>query len=252
MKKINSYIIFLLLLLTTSCKSQININKTKTVVSSIKDTIACDGVILSNYNLPFFNFESKKSSETLNHIIKKDVEEFIFINNKNIIDSISLKKTINNFTNYLNTECCSNNCYSFNNGNYSINFLNKHIVSIQLDIETYTAYLTRHTYIYNFNIDNSELITIKDFFNNTDNELVNIIQKRINKEYPDEFTISEIPELWIITKNQKKILGIKFTNGLVENLRDTDNDFPLYEVFFTFNELENYITEGFKKKLRKQ
>ncbi len=149
----------------------------------------------------------------------------------------------------MNTKCCSNNCYSFNNSNYAIHFLNKHIVSIQLDIETYTAYLTGYSYIYNFNIDNSELITIKDFFNNTDNKLVNTIQKRINKEYPDEFTISEIPVPWIITKNQKKVLGIKFTNGLVENLRDSDNDFSLYEVFFTFDELEHYITEEFKKKL---
>ncbi len=67
MKKINNYIIFLLVvLLTTSCKSQINTtNKTKIVVSSIKDTIVCDGEILSNYNLPFFNFDSKKSSDIL-------------------------------------------------------------------------------------------------------------------------------------------------------------------------------------------
>ncbi len=52
--------------------------------------------------------------------IKKEVEDFIFTDGESVIDSISLKKSINTFTDYVNAKCCLNKCYSFNNSDYKI------------------------------------------------------------------------------------------------------------------------------------
>ena len=249
MKKINLILGIILVLLTTSCKSQVNSTKTSHIVSSIQDSIVCNKKVISKYKLPFFSFESKKSTAILNNIIKKEVEEFVFTDREVIIDSTSLKKTITNFTNYINAKCCINKCYSFIGSNYSIHFINEHIISIQLNIETLTAYPTEYSYVYNFDIDNSKLLTVEDLFINTNNKLIDQINKRVNNKFPDELKINEIPDLWFITKNQEGILGINFANGLVENLRAFGNEFNLYEVFFTFTELKPYLTEEFKEQL---
>ncbi len=247
MKKVNNFVLCLILVfITSSCKSQISYNGTETIVNSIKDSIVCDGEIRSNYNLPFFSFKSKKSSLILNNIIKKEVEDFIFTDGESLIDSTSLKKSIKIFTDYVNAKCCLNKCYSFNNSDYKIHFINKHIISIQLDIETYTAYLTNNSYVYNFDIDNSKLIADKDFFNNM---LIKQIQKRLNIKYLNEFEIIKIPAIWYITKNEQGISGIEFSNGLNEDFRSFGDQESLFDVFFTFEELKPYIKEGYKAQL---
>src|SRR5690606_38243620 len=107
---------------------------------------------------------------------------------------------------------------------------NSEIISVQLNIKTYAAYVSMHSFVYNFDVGTSKMITIGDLFVNENSELIRIIQNKIEDKYFEVFEIEKIPDLWFLTKGERGNIGVEFLNGFPEDAT-AGNDIFLFEVF---------------------
>lgn len=258
--------ILTLLFLTISCKSQNITHKKKSVgITKGTDTILCPFV--DNYSLNYIRITSENTK------IENKVNSYILSNgetlsHKNNFDFL-LKKTKDS----IKEICTKEEKIELVEHNYEINYNDDSILSITHNWVAYGYTMSNNAY-YNFNLKNGDIINIDSILNINKKDIIfkkvkdkitfllknelEDYKKDETKEFYDnfkenllsykkEYQIHDLENFIFLIDEKQKGIEFKFSYEYPQVVKAYE---PVFQLFFSFKELEPYLNEDFKKQIR--
>lgn len=263
----NKLVVFLILIFSAlnSCKSQNIINSKENVgITKNSDTISCPFV--NNY---YFNYI--KVSSRINRVENK-VNSFLLTNGEVLSDKNNFDFLLKKAKDSIKKICEKEEQIELFEHYYEINYNNNFLLSLTHNWLAY-GYVVSNIDYYNFNLENGDLINIDDIisldrkktlFNKVQNKVkyslkneLEDYQKNESKEfynnfkeniisYKIEYKIEDLNSFIFVINEKEKGIEFKFSYEYPQAIRAFE---PVFQLFFSFEELKPFLKEDFKKQI---
>ncbi len=262
MLKLKLLIITSFLILTNSCEGQKKVSDNKVTVTKLKDTLNCEFV--DDYYLDYLKIESSDDK------IANNINSFLLLNKKVETDFNSILESVKDS---IAKSCLNEEKLDLVEHEYDVTYNKNNILSITHSWLTYGYVMMNFDY-YNFDIKSGNLKDIYSIVDeNKSDKLLEKIKKEIenslrtqlsdykknesksdynsfkenidstNREYQKQYLNN-----YLLKVNDSNVEGIefKFSYDYPQAYKALE---PSFELFFSFDELQPYLTKSFKSSL---